>query len=363
MPLIVVLALVALAWLGTGLLQLQVVFGVIVPFIALLCFIVGFIYRVVCWGRSAVPFKIPVTAGQQKSLPWIKQSRVDNPSTTAAAVGRVALEVLLFRSLFKNTRAEKQGDTLGFGSAKWLWLGALVFHWSLLIVVTRHLRLFLDPVPQLISKLNALDSFFDIGIPALYVTSVLLLGALTFLFLRRVLVPRLRYLSLGADYLPLFLLLGIAISGILMRHFSKVDVVAVKEFALSLVALSPVLGPDLAPIFFIHLFLVSSLLLYFPLSKLMHAAGIFFVPTRNLPNDSRMKRHINPWNYAVKTHSYEEYEDEFREKMIKAGLPVEYADGKERNEQPGGEGVAGAEGVVEVESVASTQNQSREQGE
>jgi hypothetical protein len=32
---------------------------------------------------------------------------------------------------------------------------------------------------------------------------------------------------------------------------------------------------------------------------------------------------VNPWNYPVKTHTYEEYEDEFRELMIEAGIPVE----------------------------------------
>jgi hypothetical protein len=36
-----------------------------------------------------------------------------------------------------------------------------------------------------------------------------------------------------------------------------------------------------------------------------------------------MVRHINPWNYPVKLHTYEEYEDDFREKMKECGLPVE----------------------------------------
>ncbi len=49
-------------------------------------------------------------------------------------------------------------------------------------------------------------------------------------------------------------------------------------------------------------------------------------PTRNLVNNSRRVRHINPWNYDVKTHTYEEYEDEFREVMKNAGLPLEKAE-------------------------------------
>jgi len=68
---------------------------------------------------------------------------------------------------------------------------------------------------------------------------------------------------------------------------------------------------------------VSVLLAYFPFSKLMHLAGVFLSPTRNLSNNSRFVRHVNPWNYPVKVHTYEEYEEEFRDKMIEAGLPVD----------------------------------------
>ena len=75
-----------------------------------------------------------------------------------------------------------------------------------------------------------------------------------------------------------------------------------------------------------HLFLVSVLIAYFPFSKLMHMGGIFLSPTRNLANNSRMRRHVNPWNYDVKVHTYEEYEDEFRPVMMAAGLPVEKAE-------------------------------------
>lgn len=55
----------------------------------------------------------------------------------------------------------------------------------------------------------------------------------------------------------------------------------------------------------------------------MHLAGVFLSPTRNLANNNRTKRHINPWNPPVKVHTYEEYEEEFRDKMVAAGIPVE----------------------------------------
>ena len=80
---------------------------------------------------------------------------------------------------------------------------------------------------------------------------------------------------------------------------------------------------EISVMFYIHLALVCVLLIYFPLSKLMHAGGIFFSPTRNMANNNRMVRHINPWNPTVKVHTYEEYEDEFREKMRAVGLPLD----------------------------------------
>ena len=46
---------------------------------------------------------------------------------------------------------------------------------------------------------------------------------------------------------------------------------------------------------------------------------------QHLTTDTRAKRHINPWNYPVPVHTYEEYEDEFRDKMVEAGLPVDKA--------------------------------------
>jgi nitrate reductase gamma subunit len=159
--------------------------------------------------------------------------------------------------------------------------------------------------------------------PTLYVTDVVILAALLYLFGRRLWDPQLRYFSLLADYFALFLLLGLVISGVLMRYFVKVDLVTVKQLTLGLASFSPTVPQTVSPLFFVHLTLLSVLAAYFPFSKLMHMGGVFLSPTRNLANNSRMKRHVNPWNYPVKTHTYEEWEDEFREKMRAAGMPLE----------------------------------------
>ena len=322
--LLAVLALVLAAFLGVKVAGMNYLFGVLVPYLAFFLFLGGFVYRMLKWARSPVPFRIPTTSGQQKSLPWVKQNKLDNPTTKLQTVGRMALEVLLFRSLFKNTKMEfREGPKVTYQWEKWLWLAGLAFHYSFFIIVIRHLRFFIEPVPGFVHLTETLDGFLQVGLPGLYITDLLFLAAVTYLFIRRVIIPQMRYISLPADYFPLFLLLGLGITGVLMRYFTKVDVVKVKELAMGLATLHPTVPEGIGVLFFIHLFLVCTLIAYFPFSKLMHLGGVFLSPTRNLPNDSRINRHVNPWNYPVKVHTYEEYEDDFREKMIEAGLPVE----------------------------------------
>lgn len=322
-----VIVLILVATMGAFITNLHYVFGIIIPYLAFAMFVGGFIYRVVKWGQSPVPFRIPTTIGQQKSLPWIKQNKIENPTSAFGVIVRMAMEVLFFRSLFRNTKTELRegpnGPQLAYGSAKWLWLGSLFFHWSFLIIIVRHLRFFLEPIPYLVQALESVDGILQIGLPAIYLTDAFILVAVTFLFLRRIVVPQVRYISLPADFFPLFMILSIATSGILMRYFYKVDLVAVKQLAIGLATFQPVLPAGIGPMFFIHIFLVSSLFAYFPMSKLMHMGGIFLSPTRNMISNNRMVRHINPWNPEVEVHTYEQYEDEFREKMKKAGIPVE----------------------------------------
>lgn len=322
--LMAVVALVLVAFLGVKVAGLNSVFGVLLPYMAIFTFVAGFVYKILKWARSPVPFRIPTTAGQMKSMPWIKDSRFDNPSTTAGVVVRMALEVLLFRSLFRNTKMElHNGPKITYHWEKWLWLAGLLFHYSFFIILLRHLRFFTEPVPFFVDMTERADGFLQIGLPGVYITDLLFLLAVTYLFIRRVIIPQMKYISLPADYFPLFLLLAIGITGVFMRYFTKVDVVKVKELAMGLVTFHPTSPEGIGVLFYMHLFLVSVLLAYFPFSKLMHLGGVFLSPTRNLPNNSRVVRHENPWNYPVKTHTYDEYEDHFREKMIEAGLPVE----------------------------------------
>ena len=319
-----VLALLLLVVLGVGGLGLYSVFSIFLPYLAVLLFIVGFVYRVLKWASSPVPFHIPTVSGQQKSLPWIKADSIDSPFTTGGVVKRLALEILLFRSLLKNEKVELEApQRILFRTSTLLWLGAMAFHWSFLVILLRHLRFFLEPLPSPFVVLQRLDSIFQGLLPILYISDIIILIALSYLFFRRVVYPQVRYISLPSDYFVLLVIAGIAISGVLMRLIYKVDLVQVKEWVVAMLSFRPIPPKGVNLLFYIHLFFVSLLVAYFPLSKLMHMPGIFLSPTRNLMNISRNERHINPWNHTVKVHSYEEYEDEFRESMKEVGLPLE----------------------------------------
>jgi nitrate reductase gamma subunit len=315
---------------------LNILFGVVIPYLAITIFLLGFISKIISWSKSSVPFKIPTTCGQQESLPWIKANKIDNPFSKGGVIIRMMLEVLCFRSLFRNTSMSvektKQGNMLSYSWEIFLWVGALAFHYSFLVVVIRHMRFFLEPVPYCLKIVQMLDGLFKVeimndfialGIPGVMMTGFILLAATSFLLARRFFSAKVNYISLAADYFPLFLILGIAITGILMKHFFKVDIISVKELTMSLVYIKPAIPENVDSIFYIHLFLVCTLLVYFPFSKLMHMGGIFLSPTRNQTADSRRTRHINPWNPEVKHHTYDEYEDEFREVMTNAGLSVD----------------------------------------
>ena len=327
-----VLGLVIVAFVGSqG--TLQILFGVAVPYLAALIFIEGLIYRVIQWARSPVPFKIPTTAGQQKTLPWIKRDlgeKLDNPEDTKFLIGRMALEVLAFRSLFRNLRTElrkdpdnPEGARLIHWSYKWLWLGAIAFHYAFLVILIRHLRFLTEPVPLPVQLVDKVDGFFQFFVPPVYLSGIVLVVAALYLLGRRITNPTLRYISLAADYFPLLLIIGIGSTGILLRYFFHTDIVAVKQLALCLVTFHPVVPAGISPLFYTHLFLVCVLFAYFPFSKLLHAPGVFFSPSRNMACNNRWVLHVNPWNYPVKFHHYDEYEDKFREPMIEAGIPVE----------------------------------------
>jgi nitrate reductase gamma subunit len=215
----------------------------------------GLVVKINRYARTPAPLKIPTTPA---------------PTTTGGVVFRMAREVALFESLFK--------------SNKWIWLFGWLFHVSLLLVVLRHLRYFTDPVWFWVGWAQPFGKYAGFAMVA----------GLGGLWARRFLVDRVRYISTPSDHLMLMLLIGIGLSGLGMSFVAHTDIVAVKEFFIGLMVLD--LKPLPAdPVLLVHLSLVALLMVIFPISKLLHAPGIFFSPTRNQTDDSRERRHIAPW--------------------------------------------------------------------
>jgi nitrate reductase gamma subunit len=290
-----ILILLLVVSVGVGLANMHYLFGVMIPYLAILTFFIGFIARILQWSKVPVPFPISTTSGQQKSLSRIKANELESPATTLGVIKRMALEVLFFRSLFRSTRLElRDGPKVIYWSSKWLWFAGLVCHWSFLVIITRHLRFFIEPIPYFVHQVEKLDGLFEITVPTLYLTNAVIVVALTYLVLRRILDPKLRVHLLPADYFPLFLILSIVLSGILMRHVFKVDLLSVKAMVMGLISFHPVVPEGIGLLFFIHLFFVSVLIAYFPFSKLMHLGGVFPSPTHRLADPDRSQRHVKP---------------------------------------------------------------------
>jgi nitrate reductase gamma subunit len=221
--------------------------------------VAGVGWRVLQYARVPAPLRIPTTPA---------------PRTHAGAAARVAREVVFFESLFR--------------SSKWTWIFGWLFHFSLLLVVLRHLRYFQQPVWPPVVWLQPLGT---------YAGFTLALG-LAGLWARRFLVDRVRYISTPSDHLMLALLLAIGVSGLAMRFVAPTDIIALKAFMLGLMVadLQP-LPAD--PLLLAHLSLVALLMIIFPFSKLLHAPGLFFSPTRNQPDNAREARHIAAWAAAM----------------------------------------------------------------
>lgn len=227
---------------------------------AMLLFVLGVGRKILIYARTPQPLKIPTTPA---------------PTTRAGVWMRMAREVVLFESLFKAT--------------KWTWLFGWVFHLSLLLAFFRHLRYALSPESFLWPIVN-LEIVQTAGKYAGYAMVLGLIGLLG----RRIFVDRVRYISSPSDFLMLILLMAIAGSGLMMTFISHTDVVALKAFTLGLIYFDP--QPLPASLFLLtHLGLVALLLIIFPFSKLLHAPGLFFSPTRNQVDNPRERRWTRGW--------------------------------------------------------------------
>lgn len=226
-------------------------------------FLGGLAFKIADYWRTPAPLKIPTTPA---------------PVTTGGVVFRMAREVVLFESLFK--------------SNLWIWAFGWLFHMGLALVLVRHLRYFTEPVWSWVALAQ------PFGIYAGFAMAAGLAG----LWVRRIAVERIRYISTPSDHLMLVLLLLIALSGLVMKFVTHTDIVAVKAFFLGLLRFELQPLPADGPLY-VHLALVAALMIIFPFSKLLHAPGIFFSPTRNQVDNPREARHLAPWAARLDTEN------------------------------------------------------------
>jgi len=217
--------------------------------------IVGVGRKIVIYSRTPAPLKIPTTPA---------------PTTKAGVVWRMTKEVTVFQSLFK--------------SNKWIWLFGWTFHVALALVLFRHLRYFQEPVWTVVALVQPFGKYAGFA----------MLAGLAGLWARRFLVDRVRYVTNLSDHLMLALLFAIGLSGLSITYLSRTDIVAVKSYMMGLIYF------DLQPLpndafVLIHLALVITLLVVFPISKLLHVPGLFFMPTRNQVDNPREVRHTAGW--------------------------------------------------------------------
>jgi len=224
-------------------------------YIAAAVLIGGLTAKIVQYARTPAPLKIPTTPA---------------PTTQGGVVLRLVREVVLFESLFKGN--------------KWIWIFGWVFHFGLFLVTLRHLRYFLDPVWLPIELVQPFGIYGGMAMVA----------GLAGLWARRVLVDRVRYITGPSDHLMLALLILIGLSGLGMTFVFHTDIVAVKQFFRGLLAFSVQPLPA-DPLLLLHLLAVATLMIIFPFSKLLHAPGLFFSPSRNQVDNPREKRHIAAW--------------------------------------------------------------------
>lgn len=236
-------------------------------YLAFALFALGLGYKIYDYARTPAPLKIPTTPA---------------PMNTSGVVLRMMREVFLFESLFK--------------ANFWTWGLGWLFHASLALVLLRHLRYFTEPVWGWVAFIQPFGMYAGIA---------MLLGVAG-LWARRLFVERIRYISTPSDHLMLVLFIAIAVSGLVMTFVSHTDVVGVKGFMLGLMYFAP-LHSDGQPLpahlgLYVHLFLVAVLLMIFPISKLLHAPGLFFSPGRNQADNPREKRHISSWAKVMESN-------------------------------------------------------------
>ena len=229
----------------------RIVVGVVLPYVAVLVFVIGMIYRLYSWKKLAAPsmtlFPAPPT-GESNALNTLK-------------------EAVFFKSLF-------YGDIV-------LWIIAWVFHVVLALIVVGHFRVFTGAIDAMLEPLIGKEGVETMSSGAGGVAGILILIAVALLLFWRLVLQRAREVTGLADYLALLLIAAIIITGDMMRfspdhfdlNYTREYFAALATFSFSNVTTMPALANNL---FLVHMGLALLLIMLIPFSKILHLGGIFF---------------------------------------------------------------------------------------
>jgi len=219
--------------------------GVVLPPVTVLVFLGGLSFRVLEWRKLAMP----------------RMTLYPAPASGGDTFWSVLKSTFFSPGLFKADR--------------FLWAGAWIFHAALVLILIGHIRVGTD-FPGLWAALgiNADMMSATVGTTA----GIVILMASLLLTYRRLAIPRVQEISQTGDYLALFLLLAVILSGNAMRFQGHFDLNLTRQYFAGLIQFQASL-PPLNGWFLTHYLLGQVLFLYLPFSKLLHLGGIFFTQT------------------------------------------------------------------------------------
>jgi len=218
----------------------------ILPYLTIIVFLAGMIYRFYVWAKLPSPI-ITLFPRPNNGLFW-----------------GVIKETFLFPGLFKSDR--------------FFWAGAWIFHLMLAFIALGHFRVFTD-FPWLwnalgmdkaeVDQMSALSG----GIAGLVIMAVVL-----FLIFRRIGIQRVREISAFPDYLIMLLILAIIITGNAMRFATHFDLELTRNYFTALFTIRAAEIPQNS-LFLLHFLFAQLLIILIPFSKILHLGGVFFSQT------------------------------------------------------------------------------------
>jgi len=215
---------------------LVIIFGYIAPPV----FIVGIIWRI--WNYKRYP----------TGFDWAIQ-----PQPTKSTPANLLWRGFAWPTLFKGDRP--------------LWIGAMLFHISIVVLFVGHLGLFVDMI-AFSGKLGiSKDGTYIFGI----VAGSIAIAALLFFISRRIWLTKARIVSTFADYFWLLFLLAVVIIGLYARVADEASSEIVRDFTINLWTFKPEMPPT-HTWFLIHTLMAELFIIYAIIGKPIHLVGQFF---------------------------------------------------------------------------------------